>query len=293
MSEETSTDKKKKQLYVVVAVLVIASVAFRLIDGYHFEQTSILFIGLPALITLLMVKYTSTPKSPYGISFRVITIFLLMSSILLGEGIVCVLFAAPIFYGLAALLVFVSVYLEKRNKSNLNSIVLLPLVVLLAQPLDFIKEPKIQTVETISIVQKGSSIETFNQEPNLMKNLPSFFKIGFPKPVGISESGTELGDHRNIEFESSTKGIGTLSLEVVERSVSSITFKAISDDTHVNHWLTWKQMKVELIDTNTEQPKIIWTTQYQCDLGPSWYFEPLEEIAVKKMNKHLIDVYFN
>jgi hypothetical protein len=292
MSQETSNSNKIK-LYVLVGVLVVSSISFRLINDYNLEQTSILFVGLPALMTLLMVKYSKTPKSAYGVVFKVITIFLLMSSILLGEGSICVLFAAPIFYGVAALIVFIIEYLKKRNESKLLSVLLIPVLLVVAQPFGIKGEPEIQTEETCVVINKGVSIDSFNKKPDLLKNYPNFFKIGFPKPIGIQGTGTTIGDTRNIQFESSTKGIGTLSLEVIESNESSIIFKVINDNSHINHWLTWKKMKVEIIKISPNQTKIKWISQYQCDLGPSWYFEPLEEIAVEIMNKHLIDVYFN
>tara|TARA_Y100000766_G_scaffold133686_1_gene115038 strand:- start:1445 stop:2350 length:906 start_codon:yes stop_codon:yes gene_type:complete len=293
MTQENPSNSKKRKLYVLVGVLVVASIAFRLISDYHFEQTSILFVGLPALMTLFMVKYSKTPKTAYGIVFKVITIFLLMSSILLGEGIVCVLFAAPIFYGVAALIVFIAQYLKRRNKSKLYSILIIPIILIVAQPFGIIVEPEIQTVETFVVINKNASIDSFKRTPDFLKDYPNFFKIGFPKPLGIKGTGTNIGDSRNIQFESSTKGIGILSLKVIEKNDSIIVFEPTKDNTHINHWLTWNKMKVEIIKINPNQTKIRWTSQYQCDLGPSWYFEPLEEIAVEVMNKHLINAYFN
>jgi len=293
MSHTNPSNSKKIKLYVLVGVLCVASIVFRLINDYHFEQTSILFVGLPALITLLMVKYSKTPKTAYGIVFKVITIFLLMSSILLGEGIVCVLFAAPIFYGVAALIVFIFQYLKKRNKSNLYTIVIIPVLLIVAQPFGVKVEPEIQTIITTVVMNKNVSIDSFNRNPDFLKNYPNLFKIGFPKPIGVKGTGTNIGDSRTIQFESSTKGISTLSLEIVDKNNSSIVFKPTKDDTHINHWLTWKEMKVDVIKMNSNQTKIKWTSQYQCDLGPSWYFEPIEKIAVEVMNKHLINAYFN
>ena len=293
MNEENSSNSKKRQLYVLVGVLIVASIVFRIIGGYHFEQTAILFIGIPALLTLLMIKYSKTPKSAYGVVFRTITIFLLMSSILLGEGTVCVLFAAPIFYGIAALIVFITERTKKNNDSKLKAIVVLPIILILAQPMDFVGEAELQTVETTTTINNEVSLEAFNKSPDFLKNYPVFFKLGFPKPIDIAGSGVNIGDTRNIQFESSTKGIGTLSLEIIESSDSSITFKPTSDKTHINHWLTWEQMTVEIFKTSTNETKIKWTSEYRCDLGPSWYFKPLERKAVQIMNRHLIDAYFN
>ena len=118
--------KSKNKLYGIVAVLVIIGLTFRFIVFGELEQTGLLFVGLPALLTIMMIKFPTTPKSAYGITFRVITLFLLMSSILLGEGIVCILFAAPIFYGVAALIIFIKSYLKKQERAKLFTVVIIP-----------------------------------------------------------------------------------------------------------------------------------------------------------------------
>ena len=70
----------------------------------------------------------------------------------------------------------------------------------------------------------------FNQSPNFLKHLPTFFKIGFPKPISINGTGTEIGDFRKIKFESNTKGIGTLHLKIKRKTKNSVTFKGLTFD---------------------------------------------------------------
>ena len=82
---------KKGNLYIIILAVAIASAVFRLINENSLEQTSLLFIGIPTLITLLVVKYAKKPKSAYGIVFLTITIFLLISGIFLGEGFICII----------------------------------------------------------------------------------------------------------------------------------------------------------------------------------------------------------
>ncbi len=286
-------ENSKKKLYIITGVLVIASIAYRIIADFRFEQTSLLFIGLPALITLIFIAYSKTPKSLYGVVFKVITIFLLMSSILLGEGVVCVLFAAPIFYGVAALIVYLMQKFNKKDDTIIRSMIILPTLLILANPSDMLQEPQVQTVVTSMTIAHTSTLEAFNNSPDFLANYPLYFNMGFPKPFHIEGNGINIGDRRDIQFESTTKGIGTLSLEVIEKNDSIIIFKPIHDNTHIDHWLTWDEMKVEIVNIDNSHSKVIWTSKYQCDLGPSWYFEPLEDITIGIMNKHLINAYFN
>ncbi len=293
MSEnKTSSNSNKNLLYLIVGILVISSLAFRLINYAQFEQTSILFVGLPALITILIIKYDNTPKSAYGVAFKVVTLFLLMSAILLGEGVVCVLFAAPIFYGVSALIVFVHEYLKKINSDKDYSLILIPIVLLIMQPLGIKTIPEENIVVTTVELPSSVSLLDLNKVPDFQKNYPSLFKIGFPKPLDIKGSGLHVGDQRHISFESTTKGIGVLSLEIDSATEKTISFKIDKDETHISHWLTWKKVSVN-VEKQQDKSIVTWTSVYTCDLGPQWYFNPLEKIAVKEMNKHLINSYFN
>ena len=124
------------------------------------------------------------------------------------------------------------------------------------KPLEFFKAPKIETVTNVIELPHAASLDDFNATPDFFADYPTFFKLGFPKPITISGSGTAIGDVRNIQFESSTKGIGTLSLKVIASSDSSIVFKPISDDSHIGHWLSWKEIKVELVESGPNQTTI-------------------------------------
>jgi len=292
MSTSNIRKRNRIQLYSLVAILVGASICYRVIAGVGLEQTSILFIGLPAFITLLTIKYTRTPKSVYGLVFKVMTLFFLMAAIILGEGFICILIAAPLFYSLAALIIFIIQYLNKNKDSDLQLIVLVPVLLILGQPQNVSRLPDLQTVHTTTRVDSSVSFESFTHSPNFLEDYPTFFKMGFPKPVGIAGDGVKAGDIRHIKFKSRTKGIGTLSLIIVQANNSKIVFGPLEDDTHINHWLTWKQITIELKRIEGSQTEISWTTQYTCDLGPAWYFEPIERLAVRIMNQHLIDAYF-
>jgi len=216
-----------------------------------------------------------------------------MSAILFGEGIACILIAAPLFYGVAAILVFIFEFFKKDKNSKTYSFVVIPLIILLAQPLGIKSPAQLNTVSTSKIFQRHLDITELNKHPDFEVNIPTLFKLGFPKPKSITGEGVKVGDQRNINFLSNTKGMGTLSIEVKYVTDSSILFHIIEDSSHISHWLTWNKLSV-LIENNIDnnQSTVTWTSSYTCDLGPQWYFEFLEEMAVKQMNDHLINSYF-
>lgn len=288
-------ENKKKDpkitLYAIVAILTVASICFRLLNDLKLEQTSLLFIGVPALIALLVIKYTNRPKTSYAVMFYVVTIFLLLCGVLFGEGLICIIIMSPLFYGIGAVIVAITNALNKRDKRNLNAFILIPLLLLVSQVYEINSTLETQKVSSTILFEGDKTLSEINTSPNFQKNLPSFFKIGFPKPMGIIGTGTKVGDTRTIQFLSNTKGVGSLTLRIKETSPSRLIFEIVDDNTHIAHWLSYKEIVVDL-NKKGNNTEITWTTNFTCDLGPSWYFEPLEKGAIKLMNEHLINSYF-
>jgi len=70
---------------------------YKFLTHRHLEQTSALFIGLPAVLALI-VAFTPRTKSATGTILKTMTFFLLLSGIVLQEGFICIVMAAPLFY---------------------------------------------------------------------------------------------------------------------------------------------------------------------------------------------------
>ena len=56
---------------------------------------------------------------------------------------------------------------------------------------------------------------------------------------------------------------------------------------------TQKNFLSSIISHTNGKTEVIWTSQYTCDLGPKWYFQPIEDYTIEIMNEHLINSYFN
>ena len=81
----------------IIVVFAVGSMTYRILKMEHLQQTSALFIGLPALLAILLAM-TGPAKSATGVVFKGLTLLLLLSGILLGEGFICIVIAAPLFY---------------------------------------------------------------------------------------------------------------------------------------------------------------------------------------------------
>ena len=72
-------------LAAVIAAVAIASIAFRLIVANRLQQTAALFIGIPAILAIVVVLVVS-PRSAIGVACKAVTVGLLVSLVFLGEG---------------------------------------------------------------------------------------------------------------------------------------------------------------------------------------------------------------
>ena len=290
--------KNKNNFYILILTLLVASFAYRFLGHAKMDQTTMLFMGLPALLSIMIVKFSNTPKSSYGVVFRTITLFLLISATLLGEGFICVVMSAPIFYAIGFISVFIINKINKERKddddpldSGLFAIGIACFLTVSGLYGDACKKP-IRTVSISKIITNDVSLEALNNPVDLGKELPAFFGIGFPKPVKLQGTGLEIGDIKTIQFKSTTKGIGTLNLKVKSRTPDKIIFQNIGDNSHISHWMTWNDITVSKVKLPNGGTQITWKTQYQCELGPAWYFAPIEQYAVKQSTHHLMDICF-
>ncbi|MEW6735067.1 MAG: hypothetical protein AB1489_27500, partial [Acidobacteriota bacterium] len=119
--------------WTVVAItlcLFIGSIAYRMISGVGLQQTSMLFIGLPTFLAVILAL-TPRARTAKGMILKGITIALLMSGILLGEGLICIVMASPIFFivGLVVGAIWDEIR-EREMRRQLKSLLLLPLLIM-------------------------------------------------------------------------------------------------------------------------------------------------------------------
>src|ERR1700745_1854578 len=130
MDEQQKSSLTQSQWTLIILILAVAagSVTYRLVLFKKLEQTSMLFIGIPLLIAAILAM-TPKSKTAMGGILKGITIALLLSGPLLGEGFICILMASPIFYLVGIVIGAVMDAGRKRRGATLSCalIVLLPM----------------------------------------------------------------------------------------------------------------------------------------------------------------------
>jgi hypothetical protein len=298
-------DEERWPLYVLeaifglIVVVVIASVFYKLLTWEHFEHTALVFIGLPLVLALAAVLLPR-PASAKGAILRAMTVALLLSSVLFGEGFVCIVMAAPLFYAVGLI---VGAIIDEVNRDRPKPPAALSCVLLLVfAPFSLegvvpgfeLARNATVTVERIVEATPAQVEATLTSTPRFDRTLPTFFRrFRFPTPGTTSGEGLQPGDLRRIEFLHSAHNAshhpGVLTLEVRDREPQRVRFVARDDTSYLTHWLSWYYADVAWHEVAPGRTRVTWTLAYRRRLDPAWYFGPLERYGVGLAAGYLID----
>ena len=280
----------------VVVTLVVVSIAYRVLVVHHLEHTSLVFIGLPALaaITLLHTR----PQTAIGTVNKVIAILLCLSGILFGEGLICILMAAPIFFLVGTVVGIVIGKLRGRGSSDdpgsgkwrgIVTLAILPMSIEGVIPsLAFDRQERVMASRVIEA--SPNDVRTaLARAPRFDRELPRFFRLGFPTPAHTSGSGLRVGDERRVIFEHGQHHNGALVMRVASADSASVRFALAADSSYITHWLSWEDAVVRWEPAGEGRTRVTWTLSYRRRLDPAWYFAPLERYGVGLAAGYLIE----
>jgi len=289
--------KARRRIIGLAIILASASLAYRLLVVGHLEQSAALFIGLPAFLAIA-TAFIPPAKSYTGTAMKSITIFLCLSGILLGEGTICILMAAPIFYAVGLVYGLLCDFRRKRDeKKNGKKDQLLPaLIVVLFLPMSVegVRPETSFDREELIVVEHVVFADNATVESNLAKPLrvttalPRYLQMGFPKPVMALGSGLNVGDGRVVHFAGGEGAPGDLAVRIVERGEGHVKLVCVTDTSHVAHWLDWESVNIYWHPMQAQQTHVRVEIRYRRLLDPAWYFRPWERYAVKLTGEYLI-----
>ncbi|MUM22730.1 hypothetical protein FZI91_13595 [Mycobacterium sp. CBMA271] len=293
-----------------VAAIIVAFVAgvvlFKLIKGVGLGQTAAFYVGIPTILALILTLSTPS-KRAVGMTMKVLTIFLLLSMPLLGEGFVCVICAAPLFY-LVALLVALSVdkARDKRKPPGAQAFLAAPLLLVLLSFEGVVPGIAVSGDATVSATRLSSAgpaqVEAALARPIDfdVHPLTGMLALGFPRPQHDHSDGLHVGDRRTITFDGAHhrppfvashhwgESRSQLTLVVTERTPGHVRYTAEADTTPISTWLSWRSVEISWRDDGSGKTMITWTFHYTRNLSPSWYFGPLERFTVQRAANYLV-----
>jgi hypothetical protein len=273
----------------IILASLAGTLAYKLEVGHNLEQTSLLFIGIPAAIAIICV-ITPQPRSATGTALKAVTLFIGISGIFLGEGFICILMASPLFYLVAIIIGVVRDRAQKQSTivSCLLLISMIPVSSEGVRPgLSFHREEYI-TANRVIEATPDQIRAALNSQPRLDSKLPFYLRLGFPRPVSVSHQGSGVGCRETIHFAGGEGKPGDLVMELTDAGGQRMRWRTVSDTSHVAHWLKWEESKVEWFVMDATHTRVQWTLRYRRLLDPAWYFGPWERYAVRLTADQLI-----
>lgn len=273
-------------------VLATASILYRVLVLGHKEQSALMFIGLPTALAILLGLMPAA-KTATGSIIKGITLFLLLLGILLIEGFICILMAAPLFYSVGFIIgIFVDKARANREMARRFRLVVLPTLAVMSLEgvtgiLSFPRDETVTVAREVAMPPAEARARLALGPDFELAELPPFLKLGFPMPRRIEGGGVATGDTWRIHFAGGEGKPGDLLAEVVESSPERILVARVSDTSHIAHWLDWQDAEWRIEPTGSGC-RVTLTMRYRRLLDPAWYFKPIERYGVRKAGEYFL-----
>jgi hypothetical protein len=252
-------------------------------------DSAALFVGVPLLLAVA-VLLAPPAKSLHGLTFRLTTFGLLVTSAFLHEGAACVVLAAPLVYGVAHLVVGL-VQLGSRSGHGYQRSALLVLPLLAAASMEgIVPSARIAPEQTV-VAERVVPMTPAELEQRLGRgprfdavSRPRLLRIsGYPTPTAAHGRGLAVGDRWSF-----TVGGDPIITEVVERRPGRIVFGTVADSSKTRRWVRWRESVLTWLPDGAGTVVRIEST-FERRLDPSWYFGPIDAALIDAGIEHFAD----
>jgi hypothetical protein len=279
--------EKLRNVLIVAAVYTVSALLYKFLFREGFGHTSLLFIGLPGVLAILLALAPRAGTAKGGI-VKGITLALLLIAPLVGEGYLCILMAAPLFYAIG-LAIGATIDATRDKKTTLGCTTVVVMILSLQGIVPQHRREEVVSVTRILPARVEDIRKALAQPPDIQTPLPRFLRVGFPRPIAVSGSGLVPGALRTIRF-SGAEGdpAGDLTLRVAHGNEREVFFVATSDGSKLTQWILWRSSLVQWEKVDATHTRVTWQTTFDRQLDPWWYFAPWERYAVRKATEYLL-----
>lgn len=262
---------------------------------YH---SALLYVLIPFVIsvaiTLFRPKHGSHSlwRRYFSHMLTAITIFL-STSIIFGEGFICILFFAPIYFFFVTI-AYIGRHFSKKNKKYSMALPALIFVMSmegvtpsLSLPRNTYAEVKQTTNLSVEKIKKNLAKEfTLDKERHWLLSI-------FPMPYQIDAGTLNPGDVHTVYtryhrwfFTNTHEGKAELLIEEV--GANHVKTRVLSDTSYFSTYLNGSGTEIQLEPNANGGTDITLKLNYRRNLDPAWYFHPLQKFGVEKMGELII-----
>lgn len=292
---------------VMMGLLVIAGIASILIQqlGRHdLDHSAMLYLAVPYSVAVLitLLRPYSKPDKWWEIyishCLSALVVFL-MSSVVLFEGFICVLFFIPIYF-IGVTLAFIAhgcvVAYDARKRKTYSLAIPLLVVVLSVEG----------TSDVTSFDREATATATVATEltpTQLLENLATPFELPessnwmlsvFPMPHSIEAGSLQVGDIHRVHtryhrwFVTNTHE-GVIELRLDSVSPERVTISFVKDTSYFSTYVRLIASEFRFTTDEHGVTNVSLTIRYERRLDPAWYFQPMQAYAMESMAAHLIE----
>lgn len=285
----------------LIGAVAFASLAYRILTARGLQQTAALFVGIPACLAIAVVL-VGRPRTAVGVACKAVTVGLLVSLMFLGEGLLCIVMSAPLFYTVAVIVALAVQRARGSDRPTQHTIYGLAVLVLVPMTLEGVTDrlsfSRDETVSETRVVHASADDvrRALFETPRFDRVLPPFLRAGFPRPIATTietAAGTRrwVVDIRGGEtrLNGQEPAPGRLVLDLVDEGRGHVAWRAASDDSHMPHFLRWRDATVQWQAIDAHATRVTWTLRYRRGLDPAWYFGPWERYAARLAARYLIE----
>ncbi|MGH3657850.1 MAG: SRPBCC family protein [Micromonosporaceae bacterium] len=260
------------------AVAGVAVAGFFLAIATGHRDSALLFVGLPGL--LAVATALSPTRTTHGLTFKAITISLLLAAVYLHEGAICVLMAAPLVYGVGHGVVAI-IRLADRS-SRRGSYAVLGLLVVASME-GVIPGWRVAPEQAVTVVREvdlspAAVAERVEAGPRLGPPRSLLLRTaGMPLPYEVSGDGLDVGRRWRFGYQGGSHSPGGETVtEVTARRKGYARFRVVRDTSITGRWLHWRSADLTWHANGDGGTRIVLTFRFVRGLDPSWYFGPIE-----------------
>lgn len=296
----------RKRITMIGLLLIagLASLTIQLLGRYEYDHTAMLYLAVPYGVAVLI-----TLIRPYGdhdtwweryISHAVSALVVfLMSSVVLFEGFICVLFFMPIYFlgvTLAFIASWIAVSRDARRSRTYSLAIPMLVAILSVEGTSDVTTLERHNTATATTVTTTSPQELLHQLATPFELPPSNnWMLGlFPMPHTIEAGSLEVGDLHRVHtryhrwFVTNTHE-GVIEVRIDTVTPERVTISFVRDTSYFSSYVRLISSDIELVSDANSLTHVSLTIRYERRLDPAWYFQPIQAYAMKMMATHLIN----
>lgn len=286
------TSNRRARWAVTGVITAAAAAGFAMVVMSGRTSSALLFVFLPAALAA-MLTWTQDAATAHGMTFKAVTIALLIAASLLQEAAVCVLFSAPLVYLVAHTTVAAVRWLRNRGDSRRPgggaAAVLLPLVLLAG--LEGVTpqlriDPEASATATRVVDLEADEVALRVEDGPRLEGASRawLLRVGYAPPATASGTGLAVGDRWTFSYRPGGQTI----YEVTSREEGRVDFALVSNTEHTAMSYTIHSGTLEWTAVGGGRTEVSVTFDYTRDLDPSWYFGPIQHVWLTAGADHLL-----